>query len=149
MKRYGLASLLFAVSACGPEVVTDIASACVVPDDLECTDPYMDIYGGCQGVYPADQPYLVRVHLRNPNGPFSDQECQAEIIGDHALMVSASFLSHRDRDEAAWNSLVEVHCSTPILESGTWTLDIEHGQAAAFVVDDDGMPQQVACATGD
>jgi hypothetical protein len=109
----------------------------------------MDIYGGCQGVYPADQPYLVRVHLRNPNGPFSGQECQAEIVGDHALMVSASFLSQRDRDGAAWNSLVEVHCITPILESGTWTLEIEDGQSAAFVVDDDGMPQSMACATGD
>jgi hypothetical protein len=148
MRRSILASLLFAVSACGPEVVTDIALACVVPAHVECTDPYMDIDGACQGVYPADQPYQVRVQLRNPDGPFSDQECQVEIVGDHTLMVSASFLSYRDRDEAIWTSEVEAYCHTPILESGTWTLEIADGQPAAFVVDDDGMQQYMACAAG-
>jgi hypothetical protein len=67
MMRGLLGSLLFAVSACGPELVTDIAWACIVPADVECSTEVwsgtIDSYGACKGVYPTDRPYQVEVQL--------------------------------------------------------------------------------------
>jgi hypothetical protein len=149
MKRCALVLLLFVVGACGPEVVTDITWACIVPADNECSNASwpgaIELAGGCRGVYPADRPYQVVVQMPNLTGPYSDEECKVEIVGDRALRVSANYLSYRDRDEVAYREWLEASCMTPILESGDWTIEFEDGNPGGFRVADDGVEQYMAC----
>jgi hypothetical protein len=113
-------------------VVTDTGRACIIPEQLMCTCEDGEPCAGpiehafdCSGVLSPEVEHPLEVWLGPGHGDSWDIECAVEEVGDHELLVTASFRWKKDQDADGEPDVV-AHCNIPPLTEGIW--EIRYGE---------------------